>query len=78
MMMCSVSDLLDYINPSDDGQGTDGAGLKRKAYIQKVCGSCLIIYIMDKKEQIEVYLSMLYVQFPVEGEILPKLGGGKF
>ncbi|KAI3711468.1 hypothetical protein L2E82_41577 [Cichorium intybus] len=32
----SVSDLLDYINPSDDGQGTDG--LKRKTYIQKLKG----------------------------------------
>ncbi|MFS7932088.1 putative clustered mitochondria protein [Helianthus anomalus] len=34
----SVSDLLDYINPSHDGQGTDGVGLKRKTYIQKVKG----------------------------------------
>ncbi|XP_071696861.1 protein REDUCED CHLOROPLAST COVERAGE 1 [Rutidosis leptorrhynchoides] len=32
----SVSDLLDYINPSQNGQGTDGAGLKRKSYIQKL------------------------------------------
>ncbi|KAL4562617.1 hypothetical protein LXL04_026645 [Taraxacum kok-saghyz] len=31
----SVSDLLDYINPSEDG---DGAGLKRKTYIQKLKG----------------------------------------
>lgn len=31
----SVSDLLDYINPSEDG---DGAGLKRKSYIQKLKG----------------------------------------
>lgn len=34
----SVSDLLDYINPSHDGQGTDGVGLKRKSYIQKLKG----------------------------------------
>ncbi|KAI3741379.1 hypothetical protein L1987_59051 [Smallanthus sonchifolius] len=34
----SVSDLLDYINPSHDGQGTDGVGLKRKTYIQKLKG----------------------------------------
>ncbi|CAI9292085.1 unnamed protein product [Lactuca saligna] len=34
----SVSDLLDYINPSHDGQGTDGMGLKRKTYIHKLKG----------------------------------------
>lgn len=43
MMMGSVSDLLDYINPSHDGQGTDGMGLKRKTYIQKVCSLALHI-----------------------------------
>ncbi|KAD3069055.1 hypothetical protein R6Q59_016956 [Mikania micrantha] len=34
----SVSDLLDYINPSHDGQGTDSGGLKRKTYFQKLKG----------------------------------------
>lgn len=34
--MGSVSDLLDYINPRKDGQGTDRVGLKRKTYTHKV------------------------------------------
>jgi hypothetical protein len=33
---CSVSDLLDYINPNDDGEGREGA-VKRTSYITKVC-----------------------------------------
>lgn len=34
----SVSDLLDYINPSCDAKGRDIVALKRKSYITKVCG----------------------------------------
>uniref|UniRef100_A0A164TYR7 Clu domain-containing protein n=1 Tax=Daucus carota subsp. sativus TaxID=79200 RepID=A0A164TYR7_DAUCS len=32
----SVSDLLDYISPSNDGKGKDAALLKRKSYITKL------------------------------------------
>lgn len=32
----SVSDLLDYINPSPDDSGRDTAGVKRKNYLTKV------------------------------------------
>lgn len=32
----SVSDLLDYINPSRDAKGRDFISVKRKAYITKV------------------------------------------
>lgn len=32
----SVSDLLDYISPSNDGKGRDAVGLKRKSYITKL------------------------------------------
>ncbi|KAL8118949.1 protein REDUCED CHLOROPLAST COVERAGE 1-like [Apium graveolens] len=32
----SVSDLLDYISPSNDGKGKDAALLKRKSYISKM------------------------------------------
>ncbi|KAJ4827850.1 hypothetical protein Tsubulata_012996 [Turnera subulata] len=34
----SVSDLLDYINPSRDSKGRDVVALKRKSYISKVKG----------------------------------------
>lgn len=32
----SVSDLLDYINPSHDAKGKDAVGSKRRNYIAKV------------------------------------------
>ncbi|XP_052193006.1 protein REDUCED CHLOROPLAST COVERAGE 1 [Diospyros lotus] len=32
----SVSDLLDYINPSHDAKGKDSVGIKRKTYIMKM------------------------------------------
>ncbi|GAV80990.1 eIF3_p135 domain-containing protein/TPR_12 domain-containing protein [Cephalotus follicularis] len=35
----SVSDLLDYINPSHDGKGRDRVALKRKIYLTKVKGN---------------------------------------
>ncbi|GMP61153.1 hypothetical protein CsSME_00023730 [Camellia sinensis var. sinensis] len=34
----SVSDLLDYINPSQDAKGKDDVAMKRKTYIMKVKG----------------------------------------
>ncbi|XP_019191220.1 PREDICTED: protein TSS [Ipomoea nil] len=36
----SVSDLLDYINPSPDAKGRDANGMKRKGFIMKVKGKC--------------------------------------
>lgn len=35
----SVSDLLDYINPSQDAKGRDAVTVKRKSYIAKVKGT---------------------------------------
>ncbi|XP_047337942.1 protein REDUCED CHLOROPLAST COVERAGE 1 [Impatiens glandulifera] len=34
----SVSDLLDYINPSDDVKGTDSVSVRKKSYANKVKG----------------------------------------
>ncbi|XP_028093256.1 protein TSS-like [Camellia sinensis] len=40
----SVSDLLDYINPSQDAKGKDDVAMKRKTYIMKVCSLHLHVY----------------------------------
>ncbi|CAA2990457.1 TSS [Olea europaea subsp. europaea] len=44
----SVSDLLDYINPSYNSQGKDDVGAKRRCYNAKLC-SCLFIYSYSVK-----------------------------
>ncbi|KAA8520744.1 hypothetical protein F0562_014984 [Nyssa sinensis] len=46
----SVSDLLDYINPSHDAKGRDAVAIKRKSYITKVKGKSYENFSMASSE----------------------------
>lgn len=45
IMFCSVSDLLDYINPSHNAKGKDSVAVKRKNYIMKVYEIAFLIFL---------------------------------
>ncbi|THG03023.1 hypothetical protein TEA_013153 [Camellia sinensis var. sinensis] len=52
----SVSDLLDYINPSQDAKGKDDVAMKRKTYIMKKLVTCLMqLWDYGSKQQSSVW-----------------------
>ncbi|KAE8679556.1 Tetratricopeptide repeat (TPR)-like superfamily protein, putative isoform 2 [Hibiscus syriacus] len=74
LLLCSVSDLLDYINPNPDAKGKDVAAGKRRSYIMKVLA---VRHYLDAANRVfcSLYLWPRTIErnlyFQVKGKIHP-------
>ncbi|KAG9155602.1 hypothetical protein Leryth_017024 [Lithospermum erythrorhizon] len=64
----SVSDLLDYIDPSQDGRGRDASGAKKRSYITKVKGK--VDQSNDVHENMEMSLRTTLEEVPHEDTMI--------